>query len=90
MDLKIPSAMVERQIFPKHTNSTEIGSGVVDIVATISHVLGDSVKSVGSLQERILELRYARSTGDNRQGHREALISIRWVFGPNLIRNLSP
>lgn len=25
MDLKIPSAMVERHMFPKHTKSTEIG-----------------------------------------------------------------
>lgn len=33
MDLKIPSAMVERQMFPKHTNKTEMGS--VDILADI-------------------------------------------------------
>lgn len=31
MDLKIPSAMVERQMFPKQTNKTEMGS--VDILA---------------------------------------------------------
>jgi hypothetical protein len=49
MDLKIPSAMVERQIFPKHTNNTEIGSGVVAIVAgCFPPVLGDSWRSVWS------------------------------------------
>ncbi len=45
MDLKIPSAIVERQIFPKHTNRTEMGSGGEAIVAVVAHVL------VGYLEE---------------------------------------
>jgi hypothetical protein len=40
MDLKIASAIVERQMFPKHTNSTETGSGVEAIVVVVSHLLG--------------------------------------------------
>ena len=44
MDLKIASAIVERQMFPKHTNSTEMGSGVEAIVVVVSHLLGDSVE----------------------------------------------
>lgn len=35
MDLKIPSAMVERQMFPKQTNRTEMGSGVEAIMGTL-------------------------------------------------------
>jgi hypothetical protein len=38
MDLKIASAIVERQMFPKHTNSTEMGSGVEAIVVVVSHL----------------------------------------------------
>jgi hypothetical protein len=35
MALKIPSAMVERQILPRQTNSTEMGSeAMVDEVVT--------------------------------------------------------
>jgi len=44
MDLKIASAIVERQMFPKHTNNTKMGSGVEAIVVVVSHLLGDSVE----------------------------------------------
>jgi hypothetical protein len=46
MDLKIPSAMVERQIFPKHTNRIEMGSGVEAIVAAVDRVLGKDFGTV--------------------------------------------
>jgi hypothetical protein len=36
MDLKMPSAIVDRQIFPKQTKSTEIGS--VDMIAVAFYV----------------------------------------------------
>jgi hypothetical protein len=49
MDLKIASAIVERQMFPKHTNSTEMGSGVEAIVVVVSHLLGDSVEVLNDL-----------------------------------------
>jgi hypothetical protein len=42
MDLKIPSAMVERHMFPKHTKSTEIGfvSEVMIVLVCSSSSLG--------------------------------------------------
>ncbi len=43
MDLKIPSAMVERQILPKHTKSTEIGSG---LDAMIANMVGSSTRKL--------------------------------------------
>jgi hypothetical protein len=49
MDLKIASAIVERQMFPKHTNSTEMVSGVEAIVVVVSHLLGDSVEVLNDL-----------------------------------------
>jgi hypothetical protein len=49
MDLKIASAIAERQMFPKHTNSTEMGSEVEAIVVVVSHLLGDSVEVLNDL-----------------------------------------
>jgi len=44
---------VERHMFPKHTNSTEMGSGFEAIVVTVSHVLGDFGEECLKLQENL-------------------------------------
>jgi hypothetical protein len=52
MDLKIPSAIVDRQMFPKQTNKTEMGSGVETIVAAQFTCLMISIKEWLELQQR--------------------------------------
>ena len=68
MDLKIPSAIVDRQIFPKQTKRTEIWS--VAMIAVVSHVLmevcgiqgcGEQRKPVGDFQG-FVRLREAEGT----------------------------
>ena len=61
-------------MFPKHTNSTEMGSGLEAIVVTVSHVLGDLVKSVCN-SKRTWSLMF------DRQGASEAAAGLQ--FKPN-------